>query len=98
MLGSHISPLKTVSTHKEIDPVRTRKLLLQKKELKKLIGSVQRKGYSIVPINLHWKGGRVKLDIALAKGKKLYDKRETEKRRDWERQKRTLLKKGVKFK
>lgn len=92
LLGAHISPLGTISTHKPADPLRTRKLLLHKKELDKLIGAVQRKGYTIVPLNLHWKKGRAKLEIALAKGKKLYDKRETEKRRDWERQKQRLLK------
>lgn len=92
LLGAHISPLGTVSTHKTADPVRTRKLLLHQKELNKLIGAVQRQGYTIVPLNLHWKKGNAKLEIALAKGKKLYDKRETEKRRDWERQKQQLLK------
>lgn len=93
LLGAHISILKTTSTHVKADPLRTRKLLLHKKELDTLIGAVQRKGYTIVPLNLHWSKGRAKLEIALAKGKKLYDKRETEKRRDWERQKQRLLKK-----
>jgi SsrA-binding protein len=90
LVGAHISPLATVSTHITPDPVRSRKLLLHQRELNKLIGAVQRKGYTIVPLNLHWKKGRAKLEIALAKGKKLYDKRETEKRRDWERQKQRL--------
>ncbi len=87
LLGAHISPLGTISTHKPADPTRSRKLLLNQKELDKLIGAVQRQGYTIVPLNLHWKKGRAKLEIALAKGKKLYDKRKTEKERDWERQK-----------
>lgn len=90
LVGAHISPLPTASTHITPDPVRSRKLLLQRKELNTLIGAVQRKGYTIVPLNLHWKKGRAKLEIALAKGKKLYDKRETEKRRDWERRKQQL--------
>ena len=93
LLGAHIAPLRTVSTHIKAVPDRTRKLLLHDRELQKLIGAVQRKGYTIVPLNLHWSKGRVKLDIALAKGKKMYDKRETEKRRDWERQKQQLAKK-----
>ncbi len=92
LLGAHIAPLSTVSTHITADPVRTRKLLLHQKELKKLIGAVQREGYTIIPLNLHWKRGNVKLEIALAKGKKTYDKRQTEKRRDWDRQKQRLLK------
>jgi SsrA-binding protein len=91
LVGAHISPLATASTHITPDPVRSRKLLLHKNELNKLIGAVQRKGYTIVPLNLHWKKGRAKLEIALAKGKKLYDKREAEKRRDWERQKQKIL-------
>jgi SsrA-binding protein len=91
LVGAHISPLANVSTHITPDPVRSRKLLLHKNELNKLIGAVQRKGYTIVPLNLHWKKGRAKLEIALAKGKKLYDKREAEKRRDWERQKQKIL-------
>jgi SsrA-binding protein len=90
LLNAHISPLKTVSTHVVAVPDRTRKLLLHQRELEKLIGAVQRKGYTIVPLNLHWRNGKAKLDIALAKGKKEFDKRETEKRRDWERQKKQL--------
>ena len=87
LLGAHITPLNTASTHINPDPQRTRKLLLHLRELKKLIGAVQRKGYTIVPLNLHWYRNRVKVDIALAKGKKQYDKREAEKKRDWEREK-----------
>lgn len=92
LLGANITPLITASTHKKTEPNRTRKLLLHEKELNKLIGAVQRQGYTLVPLNLHWKNGRVKLEIALAKGKKLYDKRATLKKRDWERQKQRLRK------
>jgi SsrA-binding protein len=90
LLGSHISPLSTVSTHVTAVPDRTRKLLLNARELRKLIGAVQRKGFTIVPLNMHWRRGRAKVDIALAKGKQLYDKRQDEKHRDWEKQKRGL--------
>lgn len=90
LLGSYIPPLSSASTHITPIPDRTRKLLLHEKELSKLIGAVQRKGYTIVPLNLHWKKGFAKVEIALAKGKHLYDKRETEKRRDWERSKARL--------
>lgn len=90
LLNTHISPLKTVSTHVKATPDRSRKLLLHASELNKLIGAVQRKGYTIVPLNLHWQRGRVKVTIGLAKGKKLFDKREAEKRRDWERQKNRI--------
>ncbi|MDR1057768.1 MAG: SsrA-binding protein SmpB [Coxiellaceae bacterium] len=92
LLNTHIAPLRTVSTHIQAVPERIRKLLLSKSELDKLIGLVERKGYTLVPLNLHWRNNKVKVDIALAKGKKLYDKRETEKRRDWERQKQKLRK------
>jgi len=94
LIGAHISPLSTVSTHIIADSTRTRKLLLHARELNRLIGSVQRKGYTIIPLNLHWKRGRVKLEIALGKGKKLFDKREDLKRRDWDRQKQRLVKYG----
>jgi SsrA-binding protein len=91
LIGAHISPLNTVSTHITPDPSRTRKLLLHRKELDRIIGAIQRKGYTIVPLNLHWKRGVAKIEIALAKGKKLYDKRQAEKRREWERRKQKLL-------
>lgn len=90
LLGSLITPLQTVSTHIIPDPTRTRKLLLHARELDKLIGSVERKGFTLVPLTLYWKNNRVKLAIGLAKGKKLHDKRATEKDRDWERQKQRL--------
>ncbi len=92
LLGGQIQPLMTASSHTETDPIRTRKLLLHKKELASLIGSVERKGYTIVPLSLYWKKNRVKIKIALAKGKKTHDKRETIKQRDWARDKARVLK------
>jgi SsrA-binding protein len=91
LIGCHISPMTTASTHVQADPTRTRKLLLHAEEIKKLIGKVERAGYALVPLNLHYTKGRIKLDIGLAKGKKDYDKRETEKNRDWEREKAQLM-------
>lgn len=92
LFGAHISPLPTVSTHVDPDPTRTRKLLLHRKELSHLIGAVERKGYTLIPTAMYWKRGRAKLEIALAKGKKLHDKRRAEKERDWQRDKRRLMK------
>ncbi len=92
LLGCHISPLATASTHVHHDPVRTRKLLLREREISRLIGKVERAGYALVPLNLHFSKGRIKLDIGLAKGKKQYDKRATEKEREWQREKQRLLK------
>lgn len=92
LLGAQITPLGTVSTHFRPDPTRTRKLLLNRHELDRLIGAVERKGYTLVPLNLHWSKGRAKLDIGLAKGKKSHDKRAAEKDRDWKRQKGRLMK------
>lgn len=94
MTGAHITPLKTTSTHVMADPVRTRKLLLNHKELESLIGAVERKGYTLVPLELYWKGGRAKLQVGLAKGKKQHDKRAVEKDRDWQRDKARLLRRG----
>ncbi|MGA9855881.1 MAG: SsrA-binding protein SmpB [Gammaproteobacteria bacterium] len=91
LLGAHVSPLNTASTHIHPDPTRTRKLLLNRAELHRLIGAVERKGYTLVPLALYWKKGRAKLEIGLAKGKKAHDKRATEKDRDWQRQKDRLL-------
>ena len=82
LFGAHISALQTASTHVNPDPVRTRKLLLKGEEIKRLIGKVERAGYTLVPINLHYKGGRIKCEIGLAKGKKQHDKRDTERERD----------------
>lgn len=91
LLGSHVSPLPTASTHVQPDPTRTRKLLLNASEIAKLIGAVERAGYTIVPVNFHYARGRIKLEIGLAKGKKQHDKREAEKDRDWKREQQRLL-------
>ena len=91
MIGSHISPLKTASTHINPDPVRTRKLLLHAEEIKKLIGKVERAGYTLIPLDMHYKSGRIKLEIGLAKGKKQHDKRDSEKQKEWERTKQRLM-------
>ena len=92
LIGAHISPLPTASTHVNPDPTRTRKLLLKRPELNKLIGQTERAGYTLVPTALYWKRGRAKLEIGVAKGKKLHDKRATEKDKDWQREKERLLK------
>jgi SsrA-binding protein len=94
LIGAHLSPLRTTSTHVTADPVRTRKLLLNYSELQGLIGAVERRGYTIVPLELYWKNGRAKLQIGLAKGKKQHDKRAVEKDRDWQRSKARLLRRG----
>jgi len=95
LLGALITPLPTVSTHIHPDQQRTRKLLLHRKELDKLIGAVERKGLTLVPTALYWKKNRVKLEIALAQGKKNHDKRDTERDRDWQREKQRLFKKQI---
>lgn len=92
LFGAHISPLATASTHITPDPVRTRKLLLNAEEIKKLIGKVERAGYTLVPLNLHYAKGRIKCEIGLAKGKKQHDKRDSEKQRDWQREQQSILK------
>ena len=91
LIGMHISPLTTASTHNKHDPTRTRKLLLHGNEISKLIGKVERAGYALVPLDLHYVKGRVKVSVGLAKGKKQFDKRESEKERDWEREKARLV-------
>lgn len=91
LIGSHISPLKTASTHINPDPVRTRKLLLHAEEIERLIGKVERAGYTLVPLDMHYKSGRIKLEIGLAKGKKQHDKRESEKQKEWERTKQRMM-------
>ena len=95
LLGMHVSPLPTASTHIHPDAMRTRKLLLKAEEISKLIGKVEQRGYTLVPLNLHYTRGRIKLEIGLAKGKKQFDKRETEKERDWEREKARLMRSRV---
>ena len=92
--GGHISPLLSASTHIQPDNTRSRKLLMNKIEINRLIGQVERKGYTLVPLALYWKHGRVKLDIGLAKGKKDYDKRASNKERDWQREKERTMKHG----
>lgn len=91
LFGMHITPLTSASTHISADPTRTRKLLLHKVEITRLIGKVERAGYTLVPLNLHYSKGRIKLEIGLAKGKKQHDKREDEKKKDWDRQKQRLM-------
>ena len=92
LFGAHISPLATASTHVKPDPVRTRKLLLKADEIKKLKAKVERAGYTMVPLNLHFQRGRIKCEIGLAKGKKQHDKRESEKKRDTQREIQSALK------
>ena len=92
LIGAHFSPLPSASTHVSPDPTRTRKLLLHRHEIDRLIGAVERKGYTLVPLNLHWSKGRAKLDLGLARGKKQHDKRRAAKDRDWQRQKSRILK------
>ncbi|MCA0402338.1 MAG: SsrA-binding protein SmpB [Proteobacteria bacterium] len=93
LLGSQIQPLQTAASHLFPEANRTRKLLLNRNELNTLIGSVERQGYTIVPLALYWKNNRVKIKVALAKGKKTHDKRDSIKDRDWQRDKERLMKK-----
>ncbi len=92
LIGTHISPLNTTSTHVKAVPDRTRKLLMKRQELNKLIGYVERQGYTLIPLDLHWYKNRVKVNIALAKGKKQHDKRASERDKDWARDKARLMK------
>ena len=94
LVGAHISALISASTHVNPDSIRMKKLLLNRQELNKLIGSVERKGFTIVPLSMYWKAGRAKLEIGLAKGKQLHDKRVAVKDRDWQREKARIMKKG----
>ncbi|HEX6005596.1 MAG TPA: SsrA-binding protein SmpB [Burkholderiales bacterium] len=91
LVGAHVSALPTASTHITPDPTRTRKLLLHGAEISRLIGSVERAGYTLVPLNMHYSRGRIKLEIGLAKGKKQHDKRAAEKEKDWRREQQRLL-------
>ena len=91
LIGAHITPLISASSHIIVDPVRTRKLLLNQSEIKRLIGKVERAGFALVPLDLHFSKNRVKLSIGLAKGKKQHDKRDTEKQRDWVREKAQIM-------
>jgi SsrA-binding protein len=91
LIGCHITPLTAASTHVQPDPTRTRKLLLHVEEIRKLIGKVERAGYTLVPLDLHYTRGRVKLEVGLAKGKKQHDKREAQKDKDWKREQQRLM-------
>lgn len=91
LFGASIVPLISASTHVVADDRRTRKLLLHRREIDELIGAVERKGYTLVPTALYWKGNKVKLELALARGKQAHDKRETEKQRDWDREKQRVM-------
>ena len=92
LIGAHISPLPAASTHVIADPTRTRKLLLNGEEIKRLIGKVEQRGYTLVPLDFHYKDGRVKCEIGLGRGKQKADKRDTEKKREWNREKERLMK------
>lgn len=96
LFGAQISPLLTASTHVRPDPTATRKLLLHRDEIAEMIGAVERKGYALVALAMYWKGPRVKVEIGLAKGKKEFDKRATEKERDWQREKGRLMRHSTK--
>ena len=91
LLGAHIAPLSTASTHVRADPTRTRKLLMHREEINRLVGKVERAGYTLTPLNLHYKNGRIKLEVGLAKGKKQHDKRASIKDREWNREQQRLL-------
>ena len=93
VVGMHVSALPTASTHVHPDPTRSRKLLLNSEEIRRLIGKVEQRGYTLVPLDLHYSKGRVKIAVGLAKGKKQHDKREVEKERDWQREQQRLLRK-----
>lgn len=92
IIGMHISPLPTASTHIRPEATRTRKLLLRAEEIRKLIGKVEQRGYALVPLNLHYKNGRIKLDFGLGRGKKLHDKRDSARDKDWAREKERIMK------
>lgn len=92
LIGAHVSALNSASTHVDPDPIRSRKLLLNRAEIRTLIGAVERKGYTLVPLRLFWQKGRAKLAVGLARGKKQHDKRASERERDWQREKQRVLK------
>lgn len=92
LLNSHVAPLKTASTHIQPEPTRTRKLLLKAAEIRKLIGKVERAGYALVPLDLHYVKGRIKLEIGLGKGKRQFEKRDAQAEKDWKREQSRLLK------
>lgn len=92
LLNAQITPLRTASTHEKPEPTRTRKLLMHKHEIMRLIGKVERAGYSLIPLNMHFKGGKVKVEVGLGKGKREYEKRADESKKEWKRQQERLLK------
>jgi SsrA-binding protein len=94
LFGCLVNPLPTVSTHVTPDPTRTRKLLLHRREIDRLVGAVDRRGYTVVPTAMYWSRGKVKVEIGMARGKRQHDKRKTQKDRDWERQKSRIMKRG----
>ena len=94
LLGAHVSPLATASTHVNPDPARTRKLLLRAEEIKRLIGHVSQRGYTLIPLDLHYAKGRIKLQVGLARGKQKHDKRASERDREWQREKQRLLRRN----
>ncbi len=96
LVGMNVTPLQSASTHVHPHASLTRKLLLHKDEIRRLIGKVEQRGYTLVPLNLHYKDARIKLDFALGRGKKLHDKRDTESKRDWDREKARLMRQGHK--
>jgi SsrA-binding protein len=91
LIGAHISPLTTASTHVHADPTRSRKLLLHREEINRLVGKVERAGYTLAPLDMHYKSGRIKLEVGLAKGKKQHDKRDSIKEREWNREQQRLM-------
>jgi SsrA-binding protein len=95
LIGCRIDPLRSASSHVHPQADRTRKLLMHRDEIRRLIGKVEQRGFTLVPLNLHYKGGRVKVEVALARGKAQHDKRETEKKRDWDREKQRLMRHKV---
>lgn len=92
LLGVHISPLPTTSTHEAADPTRSRRLLMHRRQIDSLVGAVERRGYTLVPLAMYWKNGRAKLEVGLAKGKKQHDRRADSRERDWQREKARLMK------
>ena len=95
ILGSLINPLLSASTHVKTDPTRTRKLLLKKREISTLLGLIERRGYALIPLAMYWKRNKIKVEIGLAKGKKSYDKRSSDKERDWKIEKQRIFKKSL---
>ncbi|MEP7063385.1 MAG: SsrA-binding protein SmpB [Betaproteobacteria bacterium] len=95
LIGAHVSPLSTASTHVQADPTRTRKLLMHREEINRLVGKVERAGFTLTPIDLHYKSGRIKLEIGLAKGKKQHDKRATVREREWAREQQRALRQNT---